>query len=453
MRISAIKVSELEGRKRLDAEYYQPHHLEMVKRFEKFKSLNDYKPLVLHPTEVKRVYEEEGLQLLFTQNIRDNRLDFSHTAYLSFGVEEQIRKNKLQPGDIVVTRTGANFGDAAPYDGSPSPIYASSHCIIIRCKDIPGSYLSTYFNTNVGKALLKRGVYGAAQPEIAPDYIRTLQIPRFGEKTEKLVEQKLKQAKQKRDTSEQLYADAENLLASELGLDKPDLSESLFNIRNVSDVINSARMDAEYFQRKYDVLEDKLAVFPQVTVKKLVKYPVSSGSTPLAGGSDYTDEIAGISFIRAVNLSGGEVQLDDVIYVKKEVHEKTLKKTKLHEGDVLFSIAGTVGRCALYTHAIEANINQALSILRFDETVLKRLYVVAFFNSPIGKEYVSRYGRLGLQTNLNLEEVSNLKIPAIKYKAQEQIADKIQLSFDTRQEAKRLLAEAKEEVEKMIEGK
>jgi type I restriction enzyme S subunit len=186
--ISAIKVSELEGRKRLDAEYYQPHFLEMVKQFEHFKSLTDYKPLILHPTEVKRVYEEEGLQLLFTQNIRDNRLDFSHTDYLPFSVEEQIRKNKLQPGDVVVTRTGANFGDAASYDGTPSPIYASSHCIIIRCKDIPGAYLSTYFNTDVGKALLKHGVYGAAQPEIAPDYIRTLHIPRFGEQAEKNIE-------------------------------------------------------------------------------------------------------------------------------------------------------------------------------------------------------------------------------------------------------------------------
>ena len=168
MSTSTIKVSELFGRERLDAEFYQPHFIEMGKRLEIFKSLADYKPLILHPTEVARIYEEEGLQFLFTQNIRGNFLDFSHTEFLPYSVEEQIKRNKLQAGDVVVTRTGANYGDAAPYDGTPSPIYASAHCIIIRCKEISGGYLSTYFNTEIGKSLLKRGVYGAHNQKLRP---------------------------------------------------------------------------------------------------------------------------------------------------------------------------------------------------------------------------------------------------------------------------------------------
>jgi len=76
----------------------------------------------------------------------------------------------------------------------------------------------------------------------------------------------------------------------------------------------------------------------------------------------------------------------------------------------------------LFTHSFEANINQAVSILRFEEGEVKRLYLVAFFNSFIGKEFVSKFARQGVQTNLSLAEIGDLSIPIIDYKKQQQIA-------------------------------
>jgi restriction endonuclease S subunit len=128
-----------------------------------------------------------------------------------------------------------------------------------------------------------------------------------------------------------------------------------------------------------------------------------------------------------------------------------LKKTKVKKNDVLFSIAGTVGRCAIFDHDFEANINQAVSILRFDEAQVKRLYLIVFFNSKIGKMYVSKYARQGLQTNLNLNEVSDLKIPILDYNLQEEISKKVQDSFDIKEKSKQLLEIAKIGVEKAIE--
>jgi restriction endonuclease S subunit len=80
------------------------------------------------------------------------------------------------------------------------------------------------------------------------------------------------------------------------------------------------------------------------------------------------------------------------------------------------------------------------------------LYLVAFFNSYIGKEFISKYARQGLQTNLNLEEVGALRIPVIDYNIQQQIAELIRKSFYLCAESKRLLGEAKDMVEKEIEG-
>ncbi len=76
---------------------------------------------------------------------------------------------------------------------------------------------------------------------------------------------------------------------------------------------------------------------------------------------------------------------------------------------------------------------------------------MTFFNSPIGVQYVAKYARQGLQTNLNLDEVSKLRIPRLPDKIQLEIVQKVQESFNYRQKSQRLLELAKLGVEKAIE--
>lgn len=215
--------------------------------------------------------------------------------------------------------------------------------------------------------------------------------------------------------------------------------------------LKTGRLDAEYYQSKYEDIETKIHNFPTIKLKDLVQYPITSGATPKAGGSDYTDSKNGIPFLRAVDLKNARVDIANLLYIKPETHEKSLKRTKLMKGDILFSIAGVIGRCAIFDYAFEANINQALAILRFTESKkIKRLYLIAFFNSQFGQMYLERYSRQGLQTNLNLDEVGNLEIPIIDSTIQESIAKHIQKSFELRTEAKSLLEKAKSEVESAL---
>ena len=56
-----------------------------------------------------------------------------------------------------------------------------------------------------------------------------------------------------------------------------------------------------------------------------------------------------------------------------------------------------------------------------------------------------------MQTNLNLNEVSNLKIPVLEWSAQEKISQKVQESVDIKRKSKQLLEIAKTGVERAIE--
>ena len=184
---SIVDFSRIEQSLRMDGEYYQPLYLHYANITLSGETL-ETNTAITHPIEIKRVYEKSGVQILLAQNIRYNRLDFSTVVYMPLSVVNQISRNKLSVDDVVMTRSGANFGDAAVYKGVPSEIYACADCLIIRPRDIPGGYLSTYLNTKIGRALLTRGAYGMAQPHIAPNYLYTMRLPQFGDDFEQEID-------------------------------------------------------------------------------------------------------------------------------------------------------------------------------------------------------------------------------------------------------------------------
>jgi type I restriction enzyme, S subunit len=210
-------------------------------------------------------------------------------------------------------------------------------------------------------------------------------------------------------------------------------------------------LDAEYYQPKYDHIEDVFNQFPRIRLVDLVNYPISSGVTPKAGGDDYSDAENGVPFVRAVDLQNGQVSIDSFNYLKLEIHNGLLKRTQLKQNDFLFSIAGTVGRCAIFEHSFEANINQAVAILRFNDERVNHYYLMVLLNSSIGKEFVAKYARQGLQTNLNLAEVGDLSIPIIETETQAKIAEFVQQSSALKAQNVHLLNVAKRAVEIAIE--
>ncbi len=321
-------------------------------------------------------------------------------------------------------------------------------------------YLTTFLNTKFGVWDLKRRARQSInQTNINPEEVKEVDIPLLHLDFQNLIKQCFDIAHQNRITAKQTYTQAEQILLQELGLSdteikrvEPPYQEVNYSVKSFKNsFIQTGRLDAEYYQLKYEEIEKQFDNYRRIKLSELVNYPISSGITPKAGGDDYTDESRGIPFVRAVDLQDGQVSVINFNYIKPEIHNGILKRTQLKNGDVLFSIAGTVGRCAVFKHDFEANINQAVAILRFDEDVINRFYLMVLFNSPVGKSFVEKYSRQGLQTNLNLTEVGDLSIPIIEYSKQQQIAKWVEESFALKQQARQLLEAAKRAVEIAIE--
>ena len=363
----------------------------------------------------------------------------------------------LQEGDIITTIIGATYDVIARsciVQKSLLPANINQNIAHIRPdkKKINPEYLNVYLNSKYGKMHLEYLSRQMEQVNLNCEEVGMVKVPIFTDTFQSKIESLVKSAHAKLEESKSLYSQAEDLLLGELGLKDWQPKNTLHTTKKFSDFAQSGRLDAEYYQPKYDEIEKELSRFEQIKIKDFINYPVSSGSTPKAGDSQYyADCNDGIPFLRAVDIVESRIDTSDLIYIKKDVHNGLLKRTQLKKGDVLFSIAGTVGRCGIFDYDFEANINQAVAILRFDETKLKHLYVVQFFNSRIGQLIIQKYARQGLQTNLNLDELSNLSIPILPEQIQTKIASLIQQSFECKAQSKQLLEDAKRMVEEEIE--
>ncbi|SKA15163.1 Type I restriction modification DNA specificity domain-containing protein, partial [Pilibacter termitis] len=137
---------------------------------------------------------------------------------------------------------------------------------------------------------------------------------------------------------------------------------------------------------------------------------ITKGTTPKDKSGN-----GSINFVKVENIINGKIL--PVSRVNSDEHENYLKRSKLEENDILFSIAGTLGRTATVDKSIlPANTNQALAIIRgydFDTN-----FLITSLSGKVVKDFIRRNPTVGAQPNLSLEQVGNLVIHRPKIEEQ-----------------------------------
>ena len=120
-----------------------------------------------------------------------------------------------------------------------------------------------------------------------------------------------------------------------------------------------------------------------------------------------------MNFIKVESLTeSGQIIPNKVAYISEECHE-SLKRSQLKVNDILFSIAGALGRIGIVNEEIvPANTNQALAIVRLakDSGILVSFLAKYFTSNNISEEIEKLKGGAA-QQNLSLGQLNNLSIP------------------------------------------
>lgn len=254
---------------------------------------------------------------------------------------------------------------------------------------------------------------------------------------------------QKEAEAQQLLDSIDGYLLRELGIELPEVDNSLesriFQVQ-YSDI--TSRFDAQYYKGRID----------HPSFVKLSEFASVKGGKRIPKGLSYSQEDTQYKYLRVTDLSDN---LD--VYKLKSIDESIyslLERYKINDGDIAFSIAGTIGK-AIIMKSTPTDYNVILTencakIVIHDSERIHDIYLVEILNSSTVQTQV---GINYIQTTipkLGLDRISELKIPIPPLEKQKAIAAYIQgirnKARQLQEEAQQILEQAKQEVERMILG-
>ncbi|MCC7134492.1 MAG: restriction endonuclease subunit S [Gemmatimonadales bacterium] len=149
---------------------------------------------------------------------------------------------------------------------------------------------------------------------------------------------------------------------------------------------------------------------------------VTKGTTPTTVGYSFAD--SGIPLLRVQNLGGDKIDFsEDVLYISEATHQ-ALSRSQIRPGDVLTTIAGTIGRTVVVpASAPPANCNQAIAIITPRES-LNSLYLCHWLRSGSAIRQMTQGQVTATISNLSLGQIKSLKILVPSTADQRRFADR-----------------------------
>ena len=157
-----------------------------------------------------------------------------------------------------------------------------------------------------------------------------------------------------------------------------------------------------------------------VTLKDITA-KITKGTTPTSIGCKF--EKSGINFIKSESLVDGKaIDKSKFAFISERTHER-LKRSQIEENDILFSMAGMfLGQTGIATaEVVPANTNQAVAIIRVDDTKANYEYVYYYLNQKSVIHTINTTSAQSAQPNINLKQIGEIKINLPDRKKQDQI--------------------------------
>ena len=208
--------------------------------------------------------------------------------------------------------------------------------------------------------------------------------------------------------------------------------------------LQSGRLDAEYYQPKYDELEKIIKNYKggYSTIGEST-FEINTGDFC----NDYKQKSAGLKFyIRNTNITKGRITDDENYYI-----ETSGIKKFVNEGDILTARVGAIGSFGTVTKEFKGAVySDNVLCLRLKENLIPEVYTF-YFNSKLNRDLMEKISGGSVQPLITQTSIKEILIPLFDNKIQNNISEKVQESFALQSKSKQLLEVAKLAVEIAIE--
>lgn len=319
-------------------------------------------------------YVDKGIPLIRVTNIEERKFNFNDLKFISEKKYNELERSSVKKDDILISKTGT-IGRACKFPKKFEKAIISSSCAKIKIdqKKADLNYILFFLNSELVYNQLLQSSKGTTRLGFNLTALRKVKIIL----PPPIIQKKLAQILEK--------------------------GEKLKQKREESDKLTKNYLRSIFYKMFY------IGKYKKVKLKDLCSL-ITKGTTPTTYGHSFIKN--GINFFKIENIDeDGHIIINQSKCISNKAHN-LLKRSKLAEGDIIFSIAGALGRVAtIKKEHLPGNINQAIAIIRlkFNNTINKR-YLEFYLKSNIVIQQIIENRRGVAQLNLNLWQVGNLEI-------------------------------------------
>jgi restriction endonuclease S subunit len=383
------------------------------------------------PTSLGFHFQSSGIPFVKIENIKDWKINKSSIGdFISNECHDALKRSQLAEGDVLFSIAGT-IGKTAVVDKDSIPantnqavaiIRGTSNVILPRLLMLELAFLADDF--------AKKNARGGAMNNISLGDIKslTLSIPPLNE--------------QKRIT------DKLNSLLARVDSCQTHLERVPQILKRFRQSVLAAATTGRLTEDWREKHEIDITQWKQTTIGNASSL-VTKGASPNWQGIAYVDDPAQTLFVTSENVGNGRLLLEKKKYVENAFNQKQ-KRSVLQKDDVLTNIVGaSIGRTAIFDIDAQANINQAVCVIRVNSALLINKYLMHYLNSDTGVNFITEGAVDVARANVSLTTISNIPINLPTLDEQAEIVRRVEKLFAYAERLEARYTSASEHVERL----
>ena len=377
------------------------------------------------------VEKGEGAISLSPSNMDEMKLNFDKCTYISWFKYEESPEIMINKGDIIVVKTGSSYGKTSIVQDLPEKTTLNPQLMVLKQINCNRNYLCYFLNSAYFRKVFEELVNGTAIPTFSQEKFSSKEFPLPPLAEQHRIVEKIQEAFAEIDSIE----NNKELLKTHIKQARQKILDLAIHGKLVpqnktdepaSVLLERITRDNPHYEKLTDVPFEIPDSWEWVKLGE-VAY-IASGSTP---SKDCFVE-NGVPYLKMYNLRNQQIDFEyKSQYIKREIHEGKLARSKAKPGDVIMNIVGPpLGKVALVPETLpECNFNQAAVLIRaYFDTNLMNQYIRYFLLQMDEINAINTKGTAG-QENISLTQTQNMRFPLPPLAEQKRIVDKIEEVF------------------------
>lgn len=442
---SVVNKSEIERTFRIDSEFYGKEYQYLTDEIKKIA----HKPLTKYASisdgnhaGISEKFSDEGVPYYRGQDAGTFFIENSTPICIDFDTFNMpvMRRSHLRKKDVLLSIIGTIGSLSLVY--SDKEATCSCKLAILRPrKPEDAEMLAVFLNCKYGQMQIARFTRGAIQKGLILEDMDQLIMPDFGSKFKREIRRTVVEAHHRLELATTSIENAYSILTKNLDLDFSEQTGPAISIKPLSASFDtSGRLDAEYYQPKYDLFAETLATAEQGCSR------VNQCFEPVLSKCDRSHPSYCYAEIGDVNVKTGTIKANIIQTEQLPDNAKIMTR----RGDIVISTVRPNRGAVAIIEDDGVLVSGAFTVLR-EIGSYKKEVLQLLFRSPLYREWLLRYNVGTSYPVIKDEDVLNMIIPNLSSSEQLELTSKVQRAASLRRQSEELLEKAKRATEISIE--